>query len=112
MDARFSECRGVIPTGTDGAIALIASLISDSAAILILQGPIGPEGVDRWRDDLTARYGSVAPRREHGQESWQWVRRGRMIRLTTRVEQGNRIGSVTLVHGPLLDQLGPLPPPP
>ena len=36
----------------------------------------------------------------------QWVRRGRMIRLTWRMEKGNRTASVSLIDGHVLDAWG------
>jgi hypothetical protein len=36
----------------------------------------------------------------------QWVRRGRMIRLTWRLERGEKIVSVSLVDGHVLDGWG------
>jgi hypothetical protein len=109
VDPRIAECWGEIRTPGDGPLTLRASLVEGAVAVLLISGPVGDAGVARWRDRLAARYGSVPARREHGQESWQWVRRSRMIRLTTRREDGTRIASVSLVDGPLLDGLGPVP---
>jgi hypothetical protein len=33
----------------------------------------------------------------------QWVRRGRMLRLTWRLERGEKVASVSLVDGRVLD---------
>jgi hypothetical protein len=81
------------------------SLISGAAAILLLSAPAPDAEVSQWIADLSARYGQVDPHRAQGQETWQWVRRRQMIRLTTRLEQGRRVVSVSLVDGPLLDGL-------
>jgi hypothetical protein len=61
----------------------------------------------QWLADLSARYGTVEPRRTQGQATWQWVRQRQMIRLTTRLENGHRVVSVSLMDGPLLDGLDP-----
>jgi hypothetical protein len=36
----------------------------------------------------------------------QWVRRGRMLRLTWRMERGQKVASVSLVDGRVLDDWG------
>lgn len=105
-DRRFTECRGTLQPAGEGTLSLVASLINGEVAVLMIRGPVGEAGLDRWRDQLTTRYGSVSPKREHGQQTWQWVRRRRMIRLTTRRENAVRMVSVSLVDGPLLDGLG------
>jgi hypothetical protein len=40
------------------------------------------------------------------QRMLQWVRRGRMIRLTWRMEGGAQVASVSLVDGRVLDNWG------
>jgi hypothetical protein len=83
--------------------------VDGRAAVLLVHGPVGEEGLARWRDELDNRYGSVPAKHERGQDSWQWVRRNTMLRLTTRREGSARVASVSLVDGSLLDGLGPLP---
>ena len=36
----------------------------------------------------------------------QWVRQGRMLRLTWRIERGEKVASVSLVDGRVLDAWG------
>jgi hypothetical protein len=36
----------------------------------------------------------------------QWVRRGRMLRLTWKTDRGDRVASVSLVDGRVLDAWG------
>jgi hypothetical protein len=36
----------------------------------------------------------------------QWVRQGRMLRLTWRIERGKKVASVSLVDGRVLDAWG------
>lgn len=104
-DPRLVDCRGVVSDPRDGLLSLTAALVDGALAILVIRGPLGEAGLERWRSDLEAHYGSVTPTSEHGQETWQWIRQRRMLRLTTRREAGARIVSVTLVDGPLLDGL-------
>lgn len=108
-DPRFTDCRGSLRPAGEGTLSLVASLVNGEVAVLMIKGSVGEAGLDRWREHLTTRYGSVSPKRERGQETWQWVRRRRMIRLTTRREDAVRVVSVSLVDGPLLDGLGPAP---
>jgi hypothetical protein len=86
-------------------MSVTGSLISGAAAILLLSAPVPEAEVTQWIADLSARYGQVDPHLAQGQETWQWVRRRQMIRLTTRMEQGRRVVSISLVDGPLLDGL-------
>ncbi|HWN18450.1 MAG TPA: hypothetical protein VNO19_05990, partial [Gemmatimonadales bacterium] len=51
-------------------------------------------------------YGRVGPRIQGAQWMLQWVRRGRMIRLTWRLERGEKVASVSLVDGHVLDGWG------
>lgn len=95
-----------MPSG-HGTLALTASVIDDRLAILLLAGAVHSDGLAVWREGLQSTYGSVSPRTDHGQEMWQWIRRHQMLRLTTRIEAGKRVVSVSLIDGPLLDGLHP-----
>lgn len=92
------------PAG-EPAIEVTGSLVDGSVAVLLLAASVDDARLERWVGDLSARYGRVTPRTPHGQTSWQWVRRQRMIRVTTRIEASGRVVSVSLVDGPLLDGL-------
>jgi hypothetical protein len=105
-DPRITDCRGAMPSAA-GTLDLTASLVDGQLAILLLSGPVGRETLGVWRDGLETVYGSVTPRTDHGQETWQWIRRRQMLRLTTRLEAGMRVVSVSLTDGPLLDGLNP-----
>jgi len=79
----------------------------DSASgILTLSGPVGTEAVNRWRDTLVAHFGLVPVRVQGSQSMMQWVRRGRMLRLTWRDEGRTTVASVSLVDGLVLDGWG------
>lgn len=86
---------------------MTASLVDGRVAILVFRTETDGRGLGVWRETLQSRYGSVASRTDHGQEMWQWIRRRQMLRLTTRLEAGRRVASVTLLDGPLLDGLDP-----
>ena len=53
-----------------------------------------------------AQYGQVGARAQGTQWMMQWVRRGRMLRLTWRQERGDKVASVSLVDGRVLDGWG------
>lgn len=105
-DPRITDCRGTMPSAA-GILSLTASHVDGRLAILLLAGPVDREAIAVWRERLQTVYGSVAPRTDHGQETWQWIRRRQMLRLTTRLEAGRRVVSVSLIDGPLLDGLNP-----
>ena len=106
VDSRFSECRGhVNPNGT-GEYKLTGSLVGGTTAVLLIVGDVDDVELSRWVDDLSAQYGRVSARLANTQAMWQWVRDRRMIRVTTRLERGTRVVSVSLVDGITLDSLG------
>lgn len=106
VDSRFSECRGQInPTG-EGQYTLTGSLVGGTTAVLLIASDVDDAQLDRWVDDLSGRYGRVTARLANTQAMWQWVRERRMIRITTRIERGTRVVSVSLVDGIILDGLG------
>jgi hypothetical protein len=105
VDPRFTECRGAAHPEGEPALTVTGSLVDGSAAVLLVAAPVDEARLRRWVADLSTRYGDVTPRAANGQRMWQWVRQQRMIRLTTRLEGANRMVSVSLVDGPLLDGL-------
>lgn len=106
-DPRVSECRG---TATDsalgGTVSVWISAIDSAAAVVALSAAVNAERLDRWRHMLEARYGRVPVKAQGSQRMMQWVRRGRMLRLTWRLEGGERTASVSLVDGRVLDAWG------
>jgi hypothetical protein len=105
VDHRFSECRGVIRPDGMGELNIIGSLINGKVAVLLIEGSVDDVLLTRWVDGLTDRYGRVSARLAKSQAMWQWTRQRKMIRVTTRIEQANRLVSVSLVDGPILDAL-------
>jgi len=108
-DPRIRECTGFIPErGVSRPLGVLISSVNDSAAIIVLSGTPSPELARTWIEDLTIDFGrpgySAAPATQH---TWQWVRRGRMLRVIVRNPGDTFEASVTLTHGPLLDGLGP-----
>jgi hypothetical protein len=62
--------------------------------------------LDRWRTTIEGRYGRVDTQAQGAQHMMQWVRRGRMLRLTWRTDGGGQVASVSLVDGRVLDAWG------
>jgi hypothetical protein len=106
VDSRFSECRGHINPNGEGEYQLTGSLVGGTTAVLLIVGDVDDPQLGQWVEDLSARYGQVSARLANTQAMWQWVRERRMIRVTTRIEQGTRVVSVSLVDGVILDNLG------
>jgi hypothetical protein len=107
IDVRVSECRAALhqaPPG--GSVDLWVSAIDSVAGVIMLSGILAPGQLEQWREVLEARYGRVGTRSQGTQSTLQWVRRGRMIRLTWRLERGEKVASVSLVDGRVLDGWG------
>lgn len=106
-DPRVQECRGVL---RDSALArplsLWMSAMDSAAGIITVSGTVSGVDIDRWKRSLEARFGAVGARVQGGQWMMQWVRQGRMLRLTWKIEQGTSVASVSLVDGGVLDGWG------
>jgi hypothetical protein len=103
-DLHLSECRGGMPELDSGrSVDLWAAMIDDRAAILTLSGRLTEARLARWRDLLEGRYGAAVE--QHHGPMWmlQWVRRGRMLRLSWRAKGREFEVSASLTDGPLLD---------
>jgi hypothetical protein len=106
-DPRVSECRGVLMAPKlGGKLRLWVSAVDSVASVITLSSKVETAQLDRWRDDLERRYGRVGAHAQGSQWMMQWVRRGRMLRLTWRVERGQKTASVSLVDGRVLDEWG------
>lgn len=106
-EPRMQSCSGRIPDPDSEALRLTASLVDGHVGVAMVAAPLAAERIGDWHDQLTRRYGDAPPRRSPGQESFQWIRDRRMIRLTVRRETGGLVASVSLVDGRLLDSLPP-----
>jgi hypothetical protein len=106
-DGRVSECHAVLSDPElGGKVSLWVSAIDSVAGVMTLSAVVAPAQLDRWRYALQDRYGHVGTKVQGTQSMLQWVRRGRMIRLTWRLEAGGKIASVSLVDGHVLDDWG------
>ena len=107
VDPRVSECRAILSDRKTGrSVELWVSAIDSLAGVITLSGVVVPGQLERWRDTLEKSYGRVGPRTQGAQWMLQWVQRGRMIRLTWRLERGGKVASVSLVDGHVLDGWG------
>lgn len=102
VDPRVRDCRAVIAEG-DAPVELWLSAIDGTVAIMTLSTALESNRLDDWRRDLETRYGQVNARAQGPQWMLQWVRRGQMLRLTWRIDGGQKRVSVSLVDGPILD---------
>jgi hypothetical protein len=106
-DGRVSECRGVLrPSLDDPQVDVWVSAIDSVAGVMTLSGTLDAEQLEHWRRTLQEQYGRVGMRIQGRQTMLQWVRRGRMIRLTWRLEGRAKVASVSLVDGHVLDNWG------
>jgi hypothetical protein len=106
-DRRVSECRSLLSAPIlGGKVRLWISAIDSVASIITISGKVETAQLDRWRREIERRYGRVGARAQGSQWMMQWVRRGRMLRLTWRIERGEKIASVSLVDGRVLDDWG------
>ena len=106
-DALVQECRGsFVDTTTGLRVDLWLSAIDSLAGIITFKSDGSSALLERWRVELERRYGKVPTRVQGSQRMMQWVRRGRMIRLTWRRERAGSSMSVSLVDGRVLDGWG------
>lgn len=104
LDARVHECRATLtmPAAAE-PVELWLSAIDSVSGILTLASTLAPDELDALRAGLEGRYGRVGARVQNQQWMMQWVRRGRMLRLTWKAQQGGKATSLSLVDGPTLD---------
>lgn len=106
-DPRVSECRTLLRRTVLGdRIELWVSAVDSMAGVITLSGPVEAEQLDRWREAVERRYGRVDASVQGKQWMMQWVRHGRMLRLTWRLDDGQRTASLSLVDGRILDAWG------
>ena len=103
-DPRVTECRAVVQDAElGGTVNLWVSAIDSTAGVITLSRTVDAGQLDRWRSVLEHRYGRVNATAQGSQWMMQWVRRGRMLRLTWRVDRREKVASVSLVDGHVLD---------
>ncbi|HKT60985.1 MAG TPA: hypothetical protein VJQ46_13120 [Gemmatimonadales bacterium] len=106
-DRHVMECRAALSHPLlGGPLKLWVSAMDSVAGIITLSSDVTADQLDRWRASIERRYGKVDARVQGTQRMMQWVRHGRMLRLTWRIENGQRTASVSLVDGPVLDAWG------
>jgi len=106
-DRRVTECRAVInDADLGGSVSLWISAIDSVAGVITLSSDLSGDRLDRWRRRIESRYGRVGATVRGSEWMMQWVRRGRMLRLTWRTDRGAKAASVSLVDGRVLDNWG------
>jgi len=107
LDPRVIECRGTLASAVLAApVELWISAIDSLAGVITISGLLRQSQLDEWRRQLQDQYGMVGPKVQGSQSMLQWVRRGRMLRLTWRLEGPGKAASVSLVDGRVLDEWG------
>jgi hypothetical protein len=102
IDPRVLECRATLQE-MGSIVEVWVSAIDSAAGVITLSTTVAADQLDRLRQDLQDRYGRVGQKVQGTQRMSQWVRRGRMLRLTWRLEKRGRVASVSLVDGLVLD---------
>jgi len=104
VDLRVEECRATVsvPEAAE-PLELWMSAIDSVTSILTFAGNLAPDELDQLRSSLERRYGRVDAKAQNSQWMMQWVRKGTMIRLTWRAQQGAKATSVALIDGNVLD---------
>jgi hypothetical protein len=106
-DRRVSECRATVTDVELGErVSLWVSAIDSAASVITLSSSVSAGQLDRWRQTIERRYGRVDATVQGSQWMMQWVHQGRMLRLTWRIERGEKVASVSLVDGRILDAWG------
>lgn len=101
------ECRGTLFVPESGRpLAVWLSAIDSSTGIMTLSGSVSGIELDSLRTGLLRTFGAVDANVQGSQWMMQWVRQGRMLRFTWRIEKGEKILSVSLVDGRVLDAWG------
>jgi hypothetical protein len=88
------------------AVPFWVSAIDSVAGVITLSAGVDAGTLDDWRRRIESRYGRVGAKAQGTQWMMQWVRRGRMLRLTWRTDRREKTASVSLVDGRVLDEWG------
>lgn len=104
VDTRVEECRATVsvPEAAE-PLELWMSAVDSVTSVLTIAGNFAPDELDQLRSSLERRYGRVNAKAQNSQWMMQWVRKGTMIRLTWRAQQGAKATSVALIDGNVLD---------
>jgi hypothetical protein len=102
-----ADCRGgARDPGTGRQVELWLSAIDSVAGVLTISGVVTPEQLTEWRAALEDNYGLSRVSVQGSQRMLQWIRHGRMIRLTWRQQGSRTAASVSLIDGAVLDRWG------
>lgn len=104
-EPRLQACSAAATLPGGDPATLTVHLVDNQVGIVLIAARLSAERIADWHDELSRAYGDVVPERRPGQESFQWIRNGQMLRLTVRREPGGLMASISLVDGPLLDGL-------
>jgi hypothetical protein len=106
-DHAVLECRAsVMDPVSRRSVDLWLSAIDSATGVLTLSSPLSGVELDAWRSGLEGAFGVVDASVQGTQWMLQWVRRGQMLRLTWRIDNGAKVASVSLVDGHVLDEWG------
>lgn len=106
VDRRFAECSAILTNAPDGRRwDLLASMVDGTGAVILLKASVETADVASMKQELTNELGRPNYRKQGEQQSFEWIRSGRMMRLTSRPERGKTVVSVSLVEGSVLDAL-------
>jgi hypothetical protein len=106
-DRRVTECRARLDRAElGGPTDLWLSAIDSVAGVITVSGAADAERLGQWRQTLERQYGPVGARAQGPQWTMQWVRQGKMLRLTWRTDGPRKMASVSLVDGRVLDAWG------
>jgi hypothetical protein len=110
-DARLRECTGGMPfPNVIPPFKLLISSVRDTAAVIVLTANVKESDTREWARALTQDFGTPNHKIDYRvSESWEWIRKGQMLRLIQHQAGGVLETAVTLTDGPLLDALGPPP---
>ena len=106
-DSHVLECRATMTdSDLEAPVDLWLSAVDSVSSVLTLAGTLDGKQLDRWREALVSRYGPVDAKVQGNQWMMQWVRHGRMLRLTWRLQGNEKLASVSLTDGQVLDSWG------
>ncbi len=106
VDRRFAECTATIDQVAERhRWELRASLVDTTSAVILLKTSVTAKELDTIRNGLAQSLGRPNYRKQGSQTSYEWVRAGRMMRLTSRTDRDGLQLSVSLVDGGVLDAL-------
>ena len=105
-DRTVQECRATLNRPGTPSLEIWLSAIDSLTGILTFKYSGNSATLNQWRTELEQRYGDVPTQVQGVQRMKQWVRRGRMIRLTWRREAPGTSASVSMVDGRVLDGWG------